>query len=569
MRFEISPERCVSCLACVRVCAVDAIEVSGDTVRIVDDACVRSGRCVPACPHDAITALGDVARAVELLGTGRAVLILGVEADIYFYPRAPEQVVNACHAIGFRAVHRGIEGDELVAAAYQDVWQDRGWGTMIRSTCPVVVNKIRQDYPELVPYLAPVKTPLAAEVSYLRSRYGEHVEIVHAGVCNGEPDPHIAATITYAELARMFQARGVALDQQPTVHERIPEERRRHLSTAGGMPLQVLEDEPQSSRRFRKYRGLSKLEVIARAVAEDRLDLGFIDILPCEGCLDHPLLGPREKLFWRRQLMERIEPPRSPVPVMEGPLVDVGAEFELDRDNTRASEAELVKIVDEIGRGPNGRPWDCGACGYDSCSRFAQALIRGRATLRQCTPYQEKRAVEASRAAAVDELTGLATLRVLRDRLEQELARSGRSGEPFAVLFADMDNFKRINDAHGHEAGSEVLARVGEEMGRLVRGTDLAARYGGDEFVLVLIRTDARGAIRVAESVRKAVLALGDRMGYEGGAVSISVGVASHDPRVGSEGDVLTQADKALYAAKASGGNTVAVMGPGGELGLN
>src|SRR5206468_353568 len=95
---------------------------------------------------------------------------------------------------------------------------------------------------------------------------------------------------------------------------RVPEERRRHLSMAGGLPLEVLLEETQASRRFRKVRGLSGLGAIARAVAVDRLDVGFVDILPCEGCLDHPLLGPRDELFRRRQIVGATEPGRSPTP---------------------------------------------------------------------------------------------------------------------------------------------------------------------------------------------------------------------------------------------------------------
>src|SRR5207245_3676106 len=86
--------------------------------------------------------------------------------------RHAEQVVNACYAAGFRTVHRGVLGDELVAREYQDLWNEDGWGTMIRSTCPVIVQTVRAQYPELITYLAPVATTNAAEALYLTRRYG-------------------------------------------------------------------------------------------------------------------------------------------------------------------------------------------------------------------------------------------------------------------------------------------------------------------------------------------------------------------------------------------------------------
>src|SRR6266545_1661438 len=284
-------------MACVRVCPADAVAVEDQQVRIVDDACTRCGLCLPACPHDAIVAVGDVARAYELARGGHAVLILSVESAAYFYPSTPEQVVNACYAAGFRTVHRGVLGDELVAREYLALWADDGWGTLIRSTCPVIVETVRSQYPELIPYLAPVATPIAAEARYLKAIYGAETPIVYAGVCLTEGGSEVDAAVTLSELAGILRRRGVRIEDQPLYYSRIPEERRRYWSTAGGLPLEILMNERHASRRFRKVRGLGQLEAIARAVGVDRIDLGFVDILPCEGCLDHPLLGPKEELF--------------------------------------------------------------------------------------------------------------------------------------------------------------------------------------------------------------------------------------------------------------------------------
>jgi len=557
VRFEIN-DKCVSCLACVRVCPAQAIEVDGSNVRIIEESCIRSGSCVPACPHDAIDAVGDLAEALTLADRGNAIMVLSVEAEVHFHPYAPEQVVNACYAAGFRAVHRGVLGDELVADEYQRLLQDPGWGTMIRSTCPIVVERVRHDFPELVPYLAPVKTPLAAEAAYLREVHGPDVPIVYVGVCVFEANGDVDALVTFDELDQLFRARGVELGRQARYFSRIPEVRQRHVSTAGGLPLPVLKMETQTSRRFRKVRGLKSLDVIARAVTVDEVDLGFVDLLPCEGCLDHPLLGPREELFRRRRVAQEAEPPRSGLPVLD-PAVKcrVGATFEFARNGHRPSDGELNDVIGKIGTAPGDVHWDCGACGYETCVAFATALLSGRATYRQCTPYQERRAEEARQQAAVDELTGLATYRVLQDRLAQEIARSDRTQEPFGLVFLDLDKFKRVNDEFGHEAGNQVLAAVGRELMRLVRKTDVAARYGGDEFVVVLVGTGPEGVKHVSEVVRESVEAVGRALGYTDSMVAVSVGAAGYDPRSGGPLDVLDAADKALYRAKAEGGNRV------------
>jgi diguanylate cyclase (GGDEF)-like protein len=291
----------------------------------------------------------------------------------------------------------------------------------------------------------------------------------------------------------------------------------------------------------------------------DRIDLGFVDILPCEGCLDHPLLGPREELFRRREIVNATEPARSRLPVVDEGMasrVQLGAVFLITAPE-RPSQEGVSEVLERIGLAPNGRPWDCGACGYVSCRAFAEAAALGRTRLKSCPPYLDKESRQAKLQAAIDALTGLASFRVLRDRLSNEVARSKRTGDAFAVLFADLDNFKQVNDQFGHEAGNDLLRAASAEFTSLIRTTDLAARYGGDEFVVVLAGTDLEGGRRVADKLRGRVADLGTRLGYPAALVTVSIGVASYDPSQPEREDVLVAADRALYRAKAAGRNQV------------
>ncbi len=561
MNFVIDAELCVACLACVRVCPTDAIAVTADEpllVQIEDEPCIRCGQCLQVCPHDAVKVNGEIGRALAIASQGDGVLILSPESVAHFYPATPEQVINACYAAGFRAVTRGVIGDELVAAEYLKLWEEEPWGTLIRSTDPVVVDTVRLQFPELVPYLAPVTVPPVAEARYLRAQYGAGLKIVYAGISPPFSSNELDAAITFSDLDQIFRIRDANVLSQPIFFDRVPEERRRHLSAAGGLPLPLLEGARYSSRKFRKLRGLDALKAVARAVAVDRLDLGFVDILSTEGALDHPLSGPREELFWRRELLASTEPPRSRYPVVDTAVVaSVGATFAIKARPIRPDPAAVTAVLHQIGLGPNGRPWDCRACGFETCQRFAEAAVLGRASMRQCAPYQERRAEEAHRAAAADELTGLSTYRVLRERLAFEIERSKRSSERFAVLFLDLDRFKQVNDQFGHEAGNDILKAVAEEIKHAVRASDVAARYGGDEFVVILTRTDLDGAARVAEALRAGIEGIGRRMGYPAGLITVSVGVAEFDFNE-PEGDLLVSADRALYRAKAAGRNAVA-----------
>src|SRR5437667_9289079 len=227
------------------------------------------------------------------------------------------------------------------------------------------------------------------------------------------------------------------------------------------------------------------------------------------------------------------------------------------------SDEAVEDVLGQIGLAPNGRPWDSGACGYSTCREFAVAAAQGRTTLKSCPRYLERQAALAQQQAAVDALTGLASFRVLRDRLANEVARCHRTGDHFAVLFVDLDNFKQVNDQFGHEAGNAVLRGTARRCNAHIRSTDLAGRYGGDEFVVVLVGTGEEGATGVGEKVRAAVQAAGVAMGYPEGLVTASIGVAEYKPDKKDE-DVLVAADRALFRAKAAGRNQVATGGEDG-----
>jgi diguanylate cyclase (GGDEF)-like protein len=161
------------------------------------------------------------------------------------------------------------------------------------------------------------------------------------------------------------------------------------------------------------------------------------------------------------------------------------------------------------------------------------------------------------RQALVDGLTGLANRRHCDDSLSAEIARAQRLDTPFTLVLADLDDFKAVNDRHGHAVGDDVLRGFASVLRTTVRDTDLAGRWGGEEFLLLLPGTDSAGALHLAERVRTA---LAERT-FRGGAgatiaVTCSFGVAEHRP--GGDGrELLASADRALYRAKREGGNRV------------
>ena len=154
---------------------------------------------------------------------------------------------------------------------------------------------------------------------------------------------------------------------------------------------------------------------------------------------------------------------------------------------------------------------------------------------------------QVSRLAISDPLTGLANYRRLLEVMEQELQRAQRTGRGFAVLLLDLDGLKKINDSHGHLIGSQALKRLAHVLRLHCRGMDTAARYGGDEFALVLPEAEEIVALQVTDRIRKRLWEDGQEP-----QISVSAGVAIY-PRDGfSIEKLLNAADEALYSMKAA-----------------
>jgi diguanylate cyclase (GGDEF)-like protein len=162
------------------------------------------------------------------------------------------------------------------------------------------------------------------------------------------------------------------------------------------------------------------------------------------------------------------------------------------------------------------------------------------------------------RQATVDELTGLANHRRFHEVLSHEVVRMRRSGRPTALALIDVDDFKTMNDTHGHRYGDSVLELVADVIGDACRATDEPARYGGDELAVILAETDLDGAATIAESLRRAVesseLVLPDGSIAR---VTVSIGISAMLPKAGDPAALIEAADVGLYAAKRAGKNRV------------
>lgn len=193
---------------------------------------------------------------------------------------------------------------------------------------------------------------------------------------------------------------------------------------------------------------------------------------------------------------------------------------------------------------------------FDEADLEAARTIARRANAALATA---ERYHDAKERAFIDDVTGVYNARYLLATCDNEIQRAARYGSPLSVLFLDLDRFKLVNDRHGHLIGSNTLRALSKLLAECVRQVDTLARYGGDEFTVLLVDTPHDVALRIAERIRSRVEAHVFEAGRAGGLqLTISIGVATCPDHGDTREPLLDAADKAMYRAKSEGRNRVA-----------
>ena len=212
---------------------------------------------------------------------------------------------------------------------------------------------------------------------------------------------------------------------------------------------------------------------------------------------------------------------------------------------SRKRPAAVLELVNKV-----GRPFDRQDLHLLTHLAEQASIALERANLQE----------QAASLGVTDELTKLHNARYLEQALDREARRCRRYGSIMALIFLDLDDFKRINDQHGHLMGSQCLAELAQIMTKCIRDVDILARYGGDEFVVILPETTVATARAVAERLHEAITSH-TFLSEEGikARLTASIGIAGFPDHAQSKDELLRKADEAMYRAKAGGPNKIHV----------
>lgn len=576
---------CRGCWGCVRVCPARAIRVVDGRAAVIQERCVKCGACVSECGHGGHGVRDDVPRVQTLLMSGRPVVaLLATEFVAAMHPLGTGEVERTLEAVGFYAVESVALGEEMVASEYEKMHAIPCTTLRLRSTCPVVVEWVRRYHPSLVPTLTPIVPPYIAQARLVREVYPADVAIVYVSPCYARKDEifesglddAVDVAIDFGEMERLL-AETKPRPPMPCGPEGTGGNRPeplKEVSLTDGYPRKTLTSRDMTDTDIVKIRGLHKLDELLQAVAHGEVAPMLVDMLNCEGCLDGPAVKPGMSVFAKRNVVAAERQARSRSAVSSRDLLSFMPKVEMRRRFTirpvpsrKPTAAEIEEVLAEGEFASREDVLDCGSCGYDTCVGHAEAIILGNSTWEMCFPLQrkcmERANEELERTATLDSLTGLANRRVFDERLAEEVARAARYGSQLSLLMIDVDGFKEINDRFGHPTGDGVLCSVGKILVEETRETDIAVRYGGDEYAVILPGIGKTAAYAVAEKLRVAVsdLSLESSSKDDGETlhVTVSCGVASVNGVPSEPLAMMEAADSALYHAKQSGRDKVMI----------
>jgi two-component system NtrC family sensor kinase len=414
------PEKCRMCYACVRECPAKAIQVVDGQAKVIQERCIGCGNCVRMCSQKAKQIRNETEAVFNLLDSGAKVAAMVAPSfPAEFTDDEGRALVSMLRALGFTSVHEVSFGADLVAREYRRLLESQPEGRFIATPCPAVVSYVRKYYPDLMPYLAPIVSPMVACARALRHDRGSDLKVVFVGPCiakKGEseskrPDGEIDAVLTFAELREMFAARGMspkdfgARDDFDPPHGAVGAV----FPLSGGLLQAAGLHEDLLSGDIVVAEGRGEF-----TAAIDDFDHGahnetrLLDILCCQGCAagvgvtnTHTGLQRRAHISrYAKERMARFDHAAWEREMEHFSALDLSRSFHAAEQTPGAAPTaeELRAILQSMGKQGPEDCLDCGACGYDTCEDHARAVFAGLADADMCLPYT----VEQLRAAYHD-----------------------------------------------------------------------------------------------------------------------------------------------------------------------
>ena len=575
-------EKCRICYTCVRECPAKAIRMTGGQAEVLPERCIGCGNCVKVCTRGAKKVRSGVEPVLQLLSSGRrlaAIIAPSFPAEI---PEMdPGLIPAALRASGFEVVTEVAFGADLVARRYKSLLIENPGKSYIAVNCPAVVSFVRKYHPDLVPFLAPIVSPMIAQARVVKLLYGPEFGVVFIGPCiakkseaeDGEVGGDVDAVLTFTEMADLFSRLGVHPDGLEPEEFNPPTPGLGALFPISRGMLQAADiSEDLVSGEIVAAEGRMEFADALKEFESGDLESKLLEILVCNGCIMGPGMTTKAPIFSRRAMVSRYVRQRlekinfNAWNVTTRRCSDLNLQRTFTTDDTRLTsptEEQVTEILSRMGKREPDDELNCGACGYETCREHAIAIFKGMAESEMCLPYtiEELRTTVTSLAAVNAELAGAKEALLHAEKMASmgQLAAgiAHEVNNPLGVVL--MYSHMLLEEHPCDEALSGDLRTIAEQASRcksIVAGLLDFARQNK----VALRDTDVESLVRrTSEALERP------------GGVDLKVECRMSDPVISIDEDQIAQVVTNLvsnaYAAMATGGTlTITLEDPGSNM---
>lgn len=378
---------------------------------VIKERCIGCGQCVRVCSQGVKRITDNTPAVMALLERGNAVVMVAPSFPAAFPDLHPGQVVSALRHSGFAGVHEVAFGADLVSREYLKIYNEDPERMMISTPCPAAVSYIQKFAVELIPFLAPILSPMAAMGKALKTRLRPGCTTVFLGPCTAkvceiqdeEVAPWVDAVMTFTEVFDLFRDTGVRPEEQEREDFDPPHSRFGSIYPVAGGLVQV-SNLPSGLDQNVVYPVVGRSEFIdlvdklKQRISFNTMGLmetRVFDVLFCQGCIDGPAMPDTESLVRRKERIVNFL--RSKKSVSEADwlealdnvsALELARGFKSDKQsNGKPEEAEIRRVLAMTNKFTPEQELNCGACGYRSCREKAIAVISGIAEVDMCLPY--------------------------------------------------------------------------------------------------------------------------------------------------------------------------------------
>ncbi len=425
--LTLKKSNCKNCYKCIRHCPVKSIRFSANQAHIIGNECILCGQCFVVCPQDAKEISSETEKAKVLIQSGAPVYVSLAPSFIANYDGIGiAGMREALKKLGFTDAEETAVGATIVKNEYERMIREEHRDIIITSCCHSINLLIQKYFPDDLPYLADVLSPMQAHATDIKKRY-PNAKVVFVGPCVAKKDEAeyydgiVDAVLTFEELTKWLEAEHISL--VPDMDD-CNESRARFFPTTGGVLKSMAERSPDYT--YMAIDGVENCMAALRDINSGKIHHCFIEMSACIGsCVGGPVMEKYHRAPVKDYMAVANYAGEKDFEVDQPEFSEVKKHFaKIELRNGMPSEEEITAILRKMGKTRPEDELNCGSCGYNTCREKAVAIYHGKAEISMCLPFLKEKAESFSDSIVNNTPNGLI---VLNEKLEvQQINNAAR-----------------------------------------------------------------------------------------------------------------------------------------------